>query len=245
MTSKYLGPIKWLGGIAIILFIFSWLFSVVGSAVFSEDTRKGVFINAIPFFTAFIGILLLFILVIVLVAKRYNGKVPARCHSAIERTLVIGILFGVIFLFQSFSIVPYRYGFLLLLIATLSFILWSHVVPAGARQTFGLPELGGRQHLIGGIAALIVVVVMSLGIISLNAPKEPYGIRDRVWKSYSDDRKAEVAAAATSDFNGVETPFIIILSLFPAAIVYYAVREVAAERRPDEAIQNVPAMSRA
>jgi hypothetical protein len=245
MSSKYLGPIKRLGGIAIILCVFAFLFSVVGSSVFSEETRTGVFINSIPFISAFIGILLLFALLIVLVAKRYNGKVPVRCHSAIERTLVIGILFGVFFLFQPFSIVPYRYGFLLLLLATLAFILWSHVVPAGARLTFGLPPLNGRQHLIGGIAALVVIVVMSVGLISLNAPKEPYGIRDRVWNSYSDERKAEVAAAATSDFSSVEIPFIILLSLFPAAVVYYAAREIGAEPPPVETMQGVPAVSHA
>ncbi len=245
MSSKYLGPIKRLGGIAIVLFAFALIFPIISSAIFSEDTRKGVFINAIPFFSAFIGIILLFALLIVLMAKRYNGKVPARCHSAIERTLVIGILFGVFFLFQPFSIVPYRYGFLLVLAATLSFILWSHVVPAGARLTEGLPALGTRQHLIGGIAALVVVVIMSAGIISLNAPKEPFGIRDRVWKSYSDDRKAEVAAAATADFNSVETPFIILFSLFPAAVVYFAAREVGAEPRPLESVQGMPAVSHA
>ncbi|MBI1278771.1 MAG: hypothetical protein GC179_11645 [Anaerolineaceae bacterium] len=245
MSSKYFGPIKWLGGIALILFAFAIIFPIIGSAIFSEETRKGVFINAIPFFSAFIGILLLFILLIVLVARRYNGKVPARCHSAIERTLVIGILFGVFFLFQPFSIVPYRYGFLLLLVAILAFILWSHVVPAGARQTFVLPQLNGRQHLIGGIAALIVVVVMSAGIIGLNAPQEPYGIRDRVWKSYSDERKAEVAAAATGEFSTVETPFIILLSLFPAAVVYFAAREIGAEPAAEESLQSVQAVSHA
>jgi hypothetical protein len=245
MTSKYFGPIKWLGGIAIILFAFALIFPTISNAIFSEETRKQVLINAVPFFSAFIGILLLFALLITLMAMRYNGKVPARCHSAIERTLVIGILFGVFFLFQSFSIVPYRYGFLLVLAATLSFILWSHVLPAGARLTEGLPELGTRQHLIGAIAALAVVVLMSLAIININAPKEPYGIRDRVWKSYSDERKAEVASAASADFSSVETPFVIIFSLFPAAVVYFAVREVAAERRPVQVMQPMRAGGRA
>jgi hypothetical protein len=241
MSSKYFGPIKWLGGIAIILFAFALIFPTISNAIFSEDTRKGVLINAIPFFAAFIGIILLFALLIVLTAMRYNGKVPARCHAGIERMLVIGILFGVFFLFQPFTIVPYRYGFLLLLGATLSFILWSHVVPAGARISEGLPPLGTRQQVIGGIAALIVVVVMSAGIISINAPKEPYGVRDRVWNSYSADRKAQVAAAATADFSSVETPFIILFSLFPAAVVYFAAREVVAEHRATESVQTVAA----
>ena len=245
MTSKYIGPIKRLGGIAIILFAFALIFPALSNIIFSEDTRKGVLINAVPFFGAFVGILLLYILLIVLIAKRYNGKVPARCHSPIERTLVLCIVFSVIFLFQSFSIVPYRYGFLLLLGAVLSFILWSHVTPASAKTAATLPPLGTRQHLIGGIAALLVVVIMSAGIIGLNAPKEPYGIRDRVWKSYSDDRKAEVAAAATADFNGVETPFIILISLFPAALVYFAAREIAAEHPAAESVAAVPVAGRA
>jgi hypothetical protein len=242
MQSKYLNPIKWLGGIAIILFAFALIFPMISGAIFSEDTRKGVLINAVPFFSAFIGIILLFALLITLSAMRYNSKVPARCHSGIERALVIGIIFGVIFLFQPFSIVPYRYGFLLLLAATLGFILWSHVVPAGSRITEGLPPLGSRQQMIGIIAALVVVVVMSAAIINLNSPKEPYGVRERVWNSYDADRKAQVAAAATSDFSGVEIPFIIVFSLFPAAVVYFAAREVAAEHRSVDPVQAVAAV---
>jgi hypothetical protein len=245
MSPKYLGPIKRLGGIAIILFAFALIFPSISNAIFSEETRKAVLINAVPFFSAFIGILLLFVLLIVLTAKRYNGKVPARCHQSIERTLVAGILFSVFFLFQSFSIVPYRYGFLLLLASTLSFILWSHVLPASAKVSEDLPLLGSRQHVLAGLAALAVVVVMSLAIININAPKEPYGLRDRVWKSYSDDRKAEVAAAALADFNSVETPFIVIFSLFPAAVVYFAAREVVAERRPAATMRVASASGRA
>ena len=44
--------------------------------------------------------------------------------------------------------------------------------------------------------------VRSPGIIGVNTPREPYGIRDRVWKSYSDDRKAEVAAADKAISDG-------------------------------------------
>ncbi|MCC6896319.1 MAG: hypothetical protein IT321_26090 [Anaerolineae bacterium] len=245
MSSKYLGPVKWLGGIALVLFAFALVFPSISSAILSEETRKQVLVNAVPFFAAFIGILLLFALLIVLTAKRYNGKVPSRCHKPIERTMVAGILFSVFFLFQPFSIVPYRYGFLLLLGATLSFILWSHVVPAGSKVDDDLPPLGTRQHLIGLAAAAAVVVLMSLAIINTNIPKEPYGLRDRVWNSYSDERKAETAAAATADFNSVETPFIFIFSLFPAAIMYFAVREAVAERRPTVVMKAVPAAGRA
>lgn len=245
MSSKYLGPIKRLGGIAIILFAFALIFPSISAAIFSEDTRKAVLINAVPFFSAFIGILLLFILVIVLTAKRYNGKIPLRCHKAIECTLVAGILFSVFFLFQPFSIVPYRYGFLLLLASTLLFILWSHVVPASAKHAADLPPFGTRQHIVGAVAALVIVVLLSVLIINMNAPKEPFGLRDRVWKSYSEDRKAEVASAALADFNSVETPFIIIFSLFPAAVLYFIAREIVAEPKTVESAKVAPAVGRA
>ncbi len=245
MASKYLGPIKRLGGIALILFAFALIFPIISNAVFSEETRKGVFINAVPFIAAFVGILLLYILIIVLVAKRYNNQVPLRCYNPIERTLVLGIVLSVVFLFQPFSMVPYRYGFLLLLGALFSFILWSHVAPKGTRLSQALPPLGTRQQLVGGIAALAVIVVMTVGIIGVNTPREPYGIRDRVWKSYSDDRKAEVATAAVADFNSVEMPFIVLISLFPAALVYFVARELVAEPTPVETLHGIPAVSHA
>ncbi|MEZ4669647.1 MAG: hypothetical protein R3E39_17210 [Anaerolineae bacterium] len=238
MPSKYIGPIKRLGTAAIIAFVIAVLFPVISNALLSEEARKSVLIHAIPFFAAFVGILLLFILVIFLVALRYNGKVPGRCYSGIEYTIIAGILGGVICLFQPFSFVPYHYGFILVLVSLLSFILWSHVVPATARQTADLPALGSRQHLIGGVAGLVVAAIIASSYITSAAPQEPYGVRERVWNSYDDERKASIAAEATSTFASVEVPFLIIFSLFPAAIIYFAVREAVAERRPDE--QTIP-----
>ncbi len=239
MSSKYIGPIKWLGGIALGAFVFAILFPIIAGAVLSEEARKAVLINAIPFFAAFVGILLLFILLIVIVAKRYNNKIPTRCYQGVEYTIIAGILGGVIFLFQPLSFVPYRYGFLLLLASTLSFIVWSHVLPRSARTEANLPALGSKQHLAGGIAALVIIVVMTVGIMSINAPKPPYGLRERTFNSYDDARKAEVASAAISNFNSVEIPFLILFSLFPAAAVYFIVREVTAERERESVPQRV------
>lgn len=245
MPSKYIKPIKVLGTSAIIAFIIALLFPVISNALLSEEARKAVLVNAIPFFAAFVGILLLFILLIFMVALRYNGKVPGRCYSGIEYTIIAGILGGIICLFQSFSFVPYRYGFVLVLVSLLSFILWSHVVPAASRQTANLPPLGSRQHLIGGIAGLIVAVLIAGSYLSTAAPVEPYGVRERVWNSYSEERKASIAAEATSSFSSVEVPFLIIFRLFPAAIIYFVVREVVAEREPEHktVVQGVTATS--
>jgi hypothetical protein len=235
--NKYIGSIKWLGGIALVLFLFALIFNPLTQG-FSEETRKSVLLNAIPFFATFVGILLLFILVIAIVAIRFNGKVPGRTYQAIEYTIVAGILVGVVCLFQPWSFVPYRYGFLLLLGSTLSFILWSHVMPARADFDAQFAPLSTTQHIAGAIAGLVVIVLLVTSLINLNGPKPPYGLRERVFNSYDDERKAQIAADATQQFQNVEIPFLIFFSAFPGVIIYLIVREVVGGRR--SALQDHP-----
>lgn len=228
--SKYIGPIKWLGGIAVLLFAFALVFDPLTQGL-SEDARKSVLLRAVPFFATFVGVLLLFILVIAIVAIRFNGKVPGRSYQGIEYTIIAGILVGVVCLFQPWSFVPYRYGFLLLLGSTLSFILWSHVMPPRADFDAQFPALTTAQHIIGAVAGVIVVVLLVTSLINLNGPKPPYGLRDRVYNSYDDTRKAQVAADATQEFQGVEIPFLIFFSAFPGVMIYFVAREVVGGRR--------------
>jgi hypothetical protein len=241
MMSRYLGPMKWLGGAALIAILIGLILPSILNTLLSEEVRASVLANALPFFAIFIGILLLFILLIVLVALRYNGKVPTRTYRGIELTIVVGILFGVICLFQSFSFVPYRYGFLLLLVATLGFILWSHVVPGSRRLESTLKPVSGTANVLGLVAALIIIVLVVVGGANANAPREPYGERQRVWNSFSDERKAEIAAAATSAFNTIELPFLVILGLFPGLIVFFVVREIVTDHQPVEAAAPIAA----
>jgi hypothetical protein len=303
--TKYLGPIKWLGGIALILFAVALVFGPLTSGL-PEETRRSVLLNAAPFFATFVGILLLFILLIVIVATRFNGKVPGRTYQSVEITIILGIVVGVICLFQSWSNTPYQYGFSLLLISTLAFILWSHVVPHSAsgegEPTSGLTTwqrimalvtgflagllfsintvfqllavilnttdvssqpilsfvsnnllpvhgffflvasimlfwvlsrstesplsaLDVRNNIVGGLAAFVIVVLLMGSLSAANSPKPPYGLRDRVYNSYDDPRKAQVAMEAEVEFQKVEFPFLIIFSAFPAIIVYFIARE--------------------
>jgi hypothetical protein len=223
--KKYVGPIKWLGGIAIVLFIFAAIFDPLTQGL-SEDTRKSVLLHAVPFFATFVGILLLFILVIAIVAIRFNGKVPGRTYQGIEYTIIAGILVGVVCLFQPWSFVPYRYGFLLLLGSTLSFILWSHIMPPRADFDAQFPALSTVQHIVGAVAGVIVIVLVVTSFINLNGPKPPYGLRERVFNSYDDDRKAQVAADATQQFQSVEIPFLIFFGAFPGVLAYFVAREL-------------------
>ena len=227
--KRYIGPIKWLGGIAIALFILAFIFEPLTRGL-SEETRKSVLLHAVPFFATFVGILLLFILLIVIVAMRFNGKVPARTYQGIEYTIIAGIVVGVVCLFQPWSFVPYRYGFLLLLGATLSFILWSHVAPPRADFDAQVPPLTALQQIVGVVAGALVIVLLVASLVALNGPKPPYGLRERVYNSYDDARKAQVATEATQQFQSVEIPFLVFFSAFPAVIIYFVAREAVGRR---------------
>jgi hypothetical protein len=244
LSSKYINPIKWLGGAAVIIVVLGQLFTPFSNVFLSEETRNGVLVRSIPFVTVFIGILLLFILTIALVALRFNSKIPARSYSGVEYTIVLGIVIGVVCLFQPWSIVPYRYGFILLLGSTLGFILWSHVTPSSAKADEDLPPLTSKQHIIAGLAGLVVVAVLTWAAASTNAPQAPYGVRERVWNTYDEARQAEIASTAISTFNTVELPFLLVFNLFPASLVYFVVRELFAERRKEKpALKSAPIAS--
>lgn len=229
--SRYLGPVKWLGGIAVGLFILAYAFGTWAPGMVSEQTRNSVLFHAIPFFFAFVGILLLYILLIVLAARRFNGKIPGRTYKGMEYVIIGGILFGTVCLFNPWSFIPYRYGFLLLLFSTLGFILWSHVMAPRADYDDRIPPLTRNQHMIGLVAAIVLMVVLNAGAISSNAPVEPYGIRQRVWNTYDDARKAQIAEEATRSFTQIEMPFLILFNLFPGAAVYLVGRELVAGGR--------------
>jgi hypothetical protein len=226
--SRYVGPIKWLGGIAIGMFIFAFLFANIAPGLVSEETRNGVLFHAIPFFGAFVGVLLLYILVIVLIAMRFNGKIPGRTYRNVENLIVVAILFGTVCLFNPWSFVPYRYGFLIVLVATLSFILWSHITAPRASYDASIPPLSRNQQAIGLVAGVVVFAVLMGVFINATSPQPPYGLRQRVYDSYDEARKATVAEEATREFNTVELPFLVIFNLFPATLAYLIVRELGA-----------------
>jgi hypothetical protein len=86
--------------------------------------------QAITFLAGFLVILFAYIFLIRWVAGRLNERVDAQRFALIERILIGGIVLGVVCMFQPWFFLGYRYGFLLLLLSTLGFILWSHVTPA-------------------------------------------------------------------------------------------------------------------
>jgi len=107
--------------------------NIAGPLIRSNFTEKeraaNVFLEAIPFILIFVAIILTFITLIALVASILNDNIPRRTHHSVERIIIFGIVGGVIGMFQPWWFLAYKFGFSVLLISTLSFILWSHIRP--------------------------------------------------------------------------------------------------------------------
>ena len=139
---------------AVVLFVLGIIAGPAIQAIASEEQlATNVLLSAIPFIFIFVAIILVFISLIVLVASVLNKNIPERIYRPIERIIIAGIILGVIGMFQPWSFSLYKIGFYVLLISTLAFILWSHVVPKGTSQP---EEIGGvsigefEQSQVGG-----------------------------------------------------------------------------------------------
>ena len=123
-------------GLPISVAILLILGSIAGPLIRSNFTEKeraaNVFLEAIPFILIFVAIILTFITLIALTASVLNDNIPRRTHQLVERFIIFGIVGGVIGMFQPWWFLAYKYGFSVLLISTLSFILWSHIRPRRA-----------------------------------------------------------------------------------------------------------------
>ncbi|HSN75261.1 MAG TPA: hypothetical protein VL334_09265 [Anaerolineae bacterium] len=117
--------------IAALLIVLGFVASRVIPAVATEQQlATNVLLSAIPFILIFVGILLFYITLIVLVASSLNGVVSQRAHRIVTLFVIGGILLGILGMFQAVAMVFYTYGFVVLLYSTLAYILWSHVTPA-------------------------------------------------------------------------------------------------------------------
>lgn len=227
-VKNYWGPIKGLGGWALVAFVIGLVFDPLSRVLLSEEVRREVIVRAIPFVASFAGILLLFILGIALIAMRLHLSIPFRTHRAVEVTIIAGIIAGIAFLFQPWFQVAYRHGFGFLLYATLAFIVWSHVVPRSPKEDQVMPAFTARATAAGLVAAAALGALIFGGLALNFQPQEPYGMRQRRWNLLDEGQKAEVVAAARAEYRSVHLPFYGVYSLLPALAVFFVVREVAA-----------------
>jgi glucan phosphoethanolaminetransferase (alkaline phosphatase superfamily) len=118
--------------VAAVLFLLLGLFAAPTiTASFSEEQlNRNALLSGIGFLMVFISIILFYISFIWWLALRLNGKVAYKTYRIIEYIIIAGIILGIVGMFQSWVFVAFRYGFYLLLLATVAFIAWSHVTPA-------------------------------------------------------------------------------------------------------------------
>ncbi len=221
----YMNSIKWVGSAIVIAVLIGLAFPTLTSGA-SEATQTGVLYQAIPFVAYFIGILLIYILVIALLAIRFSNRLPGRTHTPVERLLMAGIIVGIVSLFQLFAFPPFKFGFPIVLASLLGYILWTHIAPAS--KNVPKPTPFRRIHtVVGLIASAVVLVVLAYGAISTNMPQEPFSYRERQWNSFTDERRDEIRQEMTAEFRNVEVPYLILVNLLPALLVFYLVRETA------------------
>jgi hypothetical protein len=211
---------------------FSGLFSLYTDTL-SEAKQQEVLIKAIPFVAIFVSIVLAFICLVVIIAVAFEGKVPLRSYRPIEYLLIAGIILGTVGLFQGWKLFVYEFGFLWVLFSLLLFMIWSHLTPMPLRQGRTLPPLSRTAHLIGVAAALLVWAAVTVYTVENNKPQEPYGLSKTLWAYKSDEEKAQIKSEADSEYRNVKIPAFALMSLLPAALVYFGVREIPAARPPD------------
>lgn len=205
---------------------FAGLFSLYTDTL-SEEQQGEVLIKAVPFVAVFIAIVLAFICLIVVVAVVLEGKVPQRTYVPVERLIIAGILLGVLGLFQGWKLFAYEHGFLVLLVSVLGFMIWSHLTPMTARESQKRPPLSRQAHIIGIVAAVLVWGLVAINDISDSKPEAPYGFGKTLWDFKDDDEKAAIQDEAEDEYRTAMIPTFVLVSLLPAGVAYFGVRELA------------------
>ena len=85
--------------------------------------------EAIYFVIGFVVVIVGFIFLVATIARKTYEKVPSNVYKIIEGVIIFGIIFGVFSIFQPWIKELYTYGFTILLVSTILFIIWSHVTP--------------------------------------------------------------------------------------------------------------------
>ena len=117
--------------IALILLVLGIALSPFIQDIFAEEQlSKNPLLSGIPFLLVFISIILFFMSFIWWLSNRLNFRVSDKAYQIIEKIFIGGIVLGIIMMFQPWVFVFFRYGFYLLLLSTLAFIVWSHITAA-------------------------------------------------------------------------------------------------------------------
>ena len=116
---------------AVFLLLLGVILSPFIQNIFTEEQlSRNALLSGIPFVLITAAIILFFMSFIWWVSNRLNFRVSDIAYQRIEKITIGGIVLGIIFMFQPWVFVLFRYGFYLLLFSTLAFMVWSHVTAA-------------------------------------------------------------------------------------------------------------------
>ena len=107
---------------------------VIPQVATPQQMSKNVLLSAIPFILIFAAIIILYISLIWALATALKGVISARSYNIFMKIIIAGILLGIVGMFQPWAMVFYTWGFVLLLISTLTYIVVSHISPAPERD---------------------------------------------------------------------------------------------------------------
>lgn len=115
----------------VVLLVLGVIAIPVVQNIFSEEQlARNAILSGIPFILIFAAIIIFFMSFIWFLSNRLNFRISARIYDLVEKIIIGGIILGIILMFQPWVFVLFRYGFYLLLIATLAFLAWSHIAAA-------------------------------------------------------------------------------------------------------------------
>jgi hypothetical protein len=127
-------PVKMLVSAAVMLILSPIARPVIETLATKEQASQNVLLSAIPFVLFFVSLVLVYMALIVFARNLLSNRVPEGVYRTIEYVLIAGIALGVLGMFQPWLFVLFKISFFLLLLSTLSFILWSHVILKRARR---------------------------------------------------------------------------------------------------------------
>jgi hypothetical protein len=127
-------PVKLLVSAGVMLILSPVARPVIETLATKEEVSQNVLLTSIPFVLFFVSLVLLYMALIVFAGKLLGDRVPEALYRAIEYVLIAGIALGVLGMFQPWVFALFKVGFFVLLLSTLSFILWSHITLKRARR---------------------------------------------------------------------------------------------------------------
>jgi hypothetical protein len=127
-------PAKLLVSAVVVLILSPIARPVIETLATKEQVSQNVLLSAIPFVLFFVAMVLVYMALIVFAGKLLSNRVSEVVYRIIEYVLIAGIALGVLGMFQPWLFVLFKISFFVLLLSTLSFILWSHVLLKRARR---------------------------------------------------------------------------------------------------------------